>query len=80
MPLLKNNLLSLMWYFGISVGVYVLTGLSIGYRLTSRELGFSIPLLIATPILYILVGRYALKTQGSNIKDLVYSCAYLDFY
>ncbi len=74
MSLLKNNLISLVWYVGIGVGVCLLTGLPqtlFGNHLTSWELVFSIPILIVTPFLFILAGRYALKTQGSSLKDLV---------
>jgi hypothetical protein len=73
MRFLINNWFSLLCYVVIDICVYFLTALSLqpfGYRLTSWELVFLIPILIATPFLFILVGRYALKTQGSSIKDL----------
>lgn len=63
-----------MWYVGIEIGVYFLMALSLqlfGNLQNSWELMFLIPILIATPLLFILTGRYALKTQGSSIKDLI---------
>lgn len=74
LSLLRNNLLSLFCYFVISVAVYLLAGYSsliVGHQPSEWDLLFSIPLLIATPILFILAGRYALKFQGSGITDLI---------
>lgn len=69
--LVYNNLFSLVYYVGIEIIVFFLTALSIGNRTTPWNLAISIPILIATPFLFILAGRYALKTLGSSIKDLV---------
>lgn len=68
--LLWNNWLSLVCYIVIGIVVYFLSALSIVSQSLLWNLVVLIPILIATPILFILVGRYALKSQGSNIKDL----------
>jgi hypothetical protein len=68
---LWNNWLSLLCYIVIGIVVYLLDSLSSFNQGLLWNLVVSIPILIATPILFILVGRYALKSQGSSIKDLV---------
>ncbi len=71
MLLLKNNLLSLVCYVAILLVLFFLGMLSILNQTNLWGLVIFIPLLIATPILFILTGRYALKPQGSRIKDLI---------
>lgn len=68
---LTNIFLSFVYYVVIEVGVYLLTVSSIGIQRSTWDLVVTIPILIATPILFILAGRYALERQGSSIKDLV---------
>lgn len=73
--MIRNNFLALLGYISIAVIVTLLCSVSFAVFGNGNPpplaLSFSIPILAAIPILFILVGKYVLKPQISSLADFL---------